>query len=630
MKLKYTYTLFTLIMVLYFVPVSAQKSTKAKKTATKTTAKKTTSTKPASKAATKSAATKKQADTKSLGDQASATKAAIDTTKNGGGANGANGQNGGSLSEEIVITSAYKPLLADAVKIRRNPDLTDKSPYKAPLSYTPLDKRLEQNSEIKQLDAMKMPPIVDTVPYNNIVRVGIGNLKTTFAEGYFGNGQDMAMQVGGYFRHLAQSSSSYANQKSNKEEIGVYGKNIGETNTLSGRIDFVNKGNYFYGYDKDNPPATLDIAHQYFNTLSAEGEIAKNYKDVENDFTYALKLKGYVFGDRFKARENNLVLSGFLNQTINQFYTGLSASLDLSTQKDSLYSYNNSIVRLNPYIKFQGDNYKIDAGINIVDEFGFAGRFSLFPAAKLEYQVIPKYVRLFVEAKGDVNKSSLSDFYNYNPFLGQNLTIKNSVDKLDLSAGLKGTLAPGLGFKAIIYRNTVKDMPLFVSNFNFAKGQNRFAVIYDNGTATVSGFDGELDYKVSGDINLFGRVEFKSYKMASEEQPWNLPKFKLTAGTAVNINDKVKITGSLLVRGLANDRPNAAAFAATYGTTLPGPVVTTEISQFIDLSGSVEYRATKQISIFGRVNNILNSTNQTWLYYPDYGFNIFGGASYSF
>jgi len=624
MKLKYTYTLFTLIMVLYFVPVNAQKNTKAKKA---TTTKKTSTTK---KTATKPAATaKKQVDTKSLGDQAAKT-AAADTTKKGGGANGANGQNGGSLSEEIVITSAYKPLLADAVKIRRNPDLTDKTPYKAPLSYTMIDKRLEQNSEIKQLDAMKMPPIIDTVPYNNIVRVGLGNLKTTFAEGYFGNGQDQAMQVAGYVRHFAQSSSAYTNQKSNKEEIGVYGKNIGATNTLSGRIDYVNKGNYFFGYDRDHPPAFLDIAHQYFNTISAEGEIAKNYRDVDNDFTYALKLKGYAFGDRFKARENNLVLSGFLNQTINQFYTGLSASLDLSTQKDSLYSYNNSIVRLNPYIKFQGDNYKIDAGINIVDEFGFHGRFSLFPAAKLEFQVIPKYVRLFVEAKGDVNKSSLRDFYDYNPYLGQNLNIKNSVDKLDLSAGLKGTLAPGLGFKADVYHNTIKDMPLFVSNFNFAKGQNRFAVIYDNGTATVNGFNGELDYKVSGDVNLFGRVEFKTYKMASEEQPWNLPTFKLTAGTAININDKVKITGSLLLRGDASDRPNANAYKATYGVNLPTPVLTAPISQFFDLSGSVEYKVTRQISVFGRVNNILNSTNQTWLYYPDYGFNIFGGASYSF
>jgi hypothetical protein len=35
-----------------------------------------------------------------------------------------------SLSEEIIVTTAYKPVLADAVKIRRNPDLEDKSPLK--------------------------------------------------------------------------------------------------------------------------------------------------------------------------------------------------------------------------------------------------------------------------------------------------------------------------------------------------------------------------------------------------------------------------------------------------------------------------------------------------------------------
>jgi hypothetical protein len=628
MKFKYTYTLFTLIMVLYFVPANAQKSTKSKKSTATKTVKKAAAKAPA-KPAAKPAATKKTTEAKSLGDQAAKTNVA-DTTR-GGGAGGTNPSNGSSLSEEIVITSAYKPLLADAVKIRRNPDLEDKTPYKAPLSYTPMDKRLEQNSEIKQLSAMKIPMQLDTLPYNNIVKGAIGNLKTTFLEGYFGNGADQAMQVGGYVKHIAQSGSTYDKQKSNKEEIGVFGKNIGDVNTLSGRIDYSNRGNYFYGYDKFNPPLKLDVAHQYFNTLSAEGEIAKNYKDVENDLTYAVKLKGYVFGDRFKARENNLVLSGFLNQTINQFYTGLSASLDLSTQKDSLYSYNNSIVRLNPYIKFQGESYKIDAGVNIVDEFGFASRFSIFPAAKLEYQVIPKYVRLFVEAKGDINKSSLRDFYNFNPFLGKNLNIKNSVDKLDLSAGLKGTLAPGLGFKADIYHNSVKDMPLFVSNFYFARGQNRFAVIYDNGTSTVNGFNGELDYKASGDVDLFGRVEIKSYKMASEAEAWNLPKFKLTAGTAININDKVKITGSLMFRGATYDKPNAAAFTATYGVTPPaGTSVLSEVSQFVDLSGGVEYKVNKQISIFGHVNNILNSTNQTWLYYPDYGFNIFGGASFSF
>jgi hypothetical protein len=603
MNLKYIYTLLTLIMVLCFVPAIAQTNHKAKKPVAKVVKKK-----PA-----KANTPQPKASAKSLGDEAA--KITRDTTKNGGQANG-NG--GNSLSEEIVVTTAYKPVLADAVKIRINPDLEDKNPFKAPLTYIPVDKRLEQNTDIKPLVAMKRPAERDSVPTNNYIKAGLGSLKTTYGEAYFANGKDEALQIGGYLKHFAQDGNLYK-QDENTNQAGVFGKSIGAENSISGRIDYNYNSNYFYGYNQnDVPPPNLQVDKQHFSTISGEAELAKNYKDVENDFTYALKIKGYLWNNAYQAKENNVVLSGFLNETINQFYAGVSGSLDFSTQQDSLYNYNNSLIRINPYIKFQGDNYKIDAGVNIVDQFGFSSAFYVFPAAKLEYQIIPKYVRLFVEAKGDVNKSSLLDFTTINPFLGQDVPIKNSVDQLDISAGLKGTIAPGLGFKATIFRNMVKDMPLFVSDFDFTKGYNRFTVIYDDGKSRVNGFNGELDYKASEDLDIFGRVEFKDYQMATVAEPWNLPKFKLTGGAVIHISDKVDITGTLLIRGSAFD---------------PSPIATgapTLIGSFADLSGGVEYKATNKISVFVHVNNILNGTNQMWLYYPDYGFNIFGGVGFAF
>ena len=610
MKFKYIFTLLTLVIALYFVPAHAQTKHKAKtkKTAAKVVAKKAVAVK---KKTAKPVAAPQRSVAKNLGDAAASVK--IDTIKKGG----QNAENNGSLSEEIVVTTAYKPVLADAVKIRRNPDLEDKTPFKAPLVYQPLDKRLELNSDIKQLEAMKRPAEQDSILKNNYAKVGLGSLKTTYGEAYFNNGKDEALQFGGYLKHFAQNGNVYK-QNSQTDDAGVFVKSIGATNSVTGKINYNYRSNYFYGYDIYNPPVILQVDKQHFNTIGAEVELAKNYKDVENDFTYALKLKGYLFSDAFQAKENNLVLSGFLNETINQFYVGVAGNLDLSTQQDSLYDYNNSIVRLNPYIKFQGDNYKIEAGINIVDEFGFTSSFHLFPAAKLEFQVIPKFVRLFVEAKGDVNKSSLLDFSIINPYLGPNTTIQNSIDQLDISAGLKGTIAPGLGFKVSVFRNSVKDMPLFVSNFDFAEGYNRYKVIYDDGKSRVSGFNGELDYKASEDVDIFGKVEFKDYQMAGNYQAWNLPKFKLTGGTVLHITDKIDVNGSLMIRGSALDPGNVAA------------VLPSTVKSFADVSGGVEYKATKQISVFVHVNNILNGTNQQWLYYPDYGFNIFGGVGYRF
>lgn len=597
MKLRYTYILFTALTACYYLPASAQVKNNTKKGQKST---------PAS-----------QNNAKKLGDAAS--KTTQDTTKK------ANPNEAGAISEEIVVTTSYKPVLADAVKIRRNPDLEDKTPFKAPLSYSAIDKRLTKDNEIQQLEAMKRPPERDSIPTNNYVKGGLGSMKTTFGEGYFSNGADEALQVGGYVKHFAQGASIFPKQNESRNELGVFGKSITDEHTLRGTINYKRRGVNFYGYNRDiEPQLQFDPQKQTFNTISAEGELAKNYRDVENDFTYAVKANGYIFNNAYNAKENNLVLSGFVNQTVKQFYAGLAASLDLGTQKDSLYSYNNSIIRLNPYIKFQGEKYKIDAGVNITKEFGLSSRFSIFPAAKLEFQVIPKYVRLFAEARGDINKASIRDFAETNPFIAENITLKNSADRLALSAGLKGTLAPGLGFKATFFRNRVKDMPLFIANFNTNSTNNKFAVIYDDGTATVSGFTGELDFKATDDLNIFGRAEFKDYKMDTEEQAWNLPKFKLTAGTIIRISDKVNINGSLLIRGNAYDR-----IFDPLSTTFTEPRAV-EIKSYVDLNGGAEYKATKQLSIFVQVNNILNNTNPTFLYYNNYGFNIFGGVGYAF
>ena len=627
MKLHYYYTLLTLLFVLHLATANAQtkrtvrkapaishakhivKKAHAKKAVAKKVApKKVIATKTPVKPIVKpTAATRKTIEAKNLGDAVN--KAANDTTKKGAD------NNQGELSEEIIVTTAYKPVLADAVKIRRNPDLEDKIPFKAPLNYTTLDKRLTKDEDIKQLSAMKIPAEKDSALTNNYLKVGAGNFKTTYGEFYINNGKDEALQAGGYLKHFAQDGNIYKQDES-KDAIGVFGKSITNTNALSGRIDYSYNTNYFYGYDPSYPPAKFNPAEQHFSLISAEGEIAKNYQDVDNAFTYALKLKGYAFSNAFHAQENNIVLSGFLNETVKHFYAGISASADLSTQNDSLYSYNNSLLRANPYLKFQGNSYKIDAGINIVDQFGFSSNFYIFPAAKLELQVIPKYVRLFAEVRGDVNKTSLLDLANKNPFLGQNVPIKNSVDKLDISAGLKGTLAPGLSFKADVYRNSIKDMPLLVSNFTTEV--NKFTVVYDNGNSTVNGFNGEIDFKPADELDLFGKVDFKNYQMASQAEAWNLPKFKLTAGGVINISNRVKLTGSMLIRGSAYDR----VFNPTQSIV--------NIKSFADLSGGVEYRVNKKFYIFGQVNNILNTKNQTWLYYPDYGFNIFGGLGFSF
>ncbi len=611
MKLKYILTVLLFGLILRSVPaISQQKPVQKKKT---DKAKKVTPAKTIVPAKTKTPAKKSTVKT-----------ASADTVKKAGNKSPKKPeQPQQSLNEEIVVTSAYKPVLADAVKIRRNPNLDDKQDFKPAFSYTNLlDKRLDNNTGIRPLNAMQIPKTADDTLYNNYAKLGLGNLTTTFGELYLDNGRDPALQYGGYAKQFSQKGS-LPDQKASRQEVGVFGKSVGDNNSVSGRINYTRRNNYFYGFDQANPPTNLIPGKQHFNTIEGEAEIAKNFKDVENDFVYAVKVSGYVFNNAYQAKENNILVDVSLNQTINQFYAGLNASLDAGSTKDSLYNVSNNILRANPYLKLQGENYKVDVGVNLVSEFGTKSSLRLFPAAKIEFQVVPKYIRIFGEARGDIDKTLLRNLSETNPFLDQNIDIRNSINRLTISAGLKGTVIPGLGFKAAFIRQSITGLPLFVNNFNFSRGQNKFAVIYDGGKSTVTGFNGDLDFKASETVDVFGKLEYRKYRLATEAQPWNLPTAKLTAGTNIHINKKVTINGALLIRGETKDR-----LAQPASSSLGYKIIT--LPSYADLSGGADYKISKRFSVFVQANNLLGNKYQTYLYYPANGFNIFGGLSVGF
>lgn len=60
------------------------------------------------------------------------------------------------MAEEIEVVRPYKPVLANAAKIRRNPDLNDAPTFKPVLNYQILDKKLELNTDIRTLQYQQL------------------------------------------------------------------------------------------------------------------------------------------------------------------------------------------------------------------------------------------------------------------------------------------------------------------------------------------------------------------------------------------------------------------------------------------------------------------------------------------
>lgn len=535
-----------------------------------------------------------------------------------------------TLTEEVEVIRAYKPILAEAVKLRRSPDLDNLKTYKARYNYTISDSKLELNSDIQKLQAQEMANIKQTELINNYAKFGVGNLATLLGEAYINIGKDEALQAGAYFRHFSQEGR-LNKQNNNTQELSAFARSIGNKAILNGKVYYKRHGLYFYGFDEQNPLLNPNPAKQTLSFFEAEGEAISKFNPDENALSYAAKANVYLFSDRYDANEKALNLSGYLNKRISGFNLGLAAAAELGATKNTNVNVANNLLRLNPYLKLQTKGVKITAGINFVQEFGSFSNTRIFPAVTADFTLIPDFLQVFGELKGDVNRTTLKSLTNENPFLNTDINIQNSVEKISISAGIKGTGGPGFGYKARIYNKKITDMPLFVNNFNdFSK----FDVIYDFGDMRLVGLEGELSVQVSDNLKWTGKLNFEDYKAAAEKASYFKPQMRLNSNLMWAFDKKITFSANVVIQGDSKAKVYTANPLNPNGYYPPTPDLTKEkvvtISGFADLGLGIDYRINNKFSVFAKANNLLNNQYSRYLYYPQYGFNIFGGLSYSF
>ena len=524
------------------------------------------------------------------------------------------GAQSANVTEEIEVIRPYKPVLADAVKIRRNPDMNSTKPFKPVLSYSVIDKKLDLNSNIKELQAQKIKDEPSLVLSNNYVKVGAGNFNTAHAEAYFNAGSDEALQAGAYFKHLSQQGNLEKQQFSN-QELGIFGRSVADLYTIAGNLSYDRQSTFFYGFVPSSS-IPIDMSKQRFGTIAAEAEIMNNYSE-SSPFNYAASINAYQFNNIDDARESSVLLKGYLNKEINLFNIGLNGSADFTSTKDASYDLGNNILRANPYVNFKGKGYDLKLGANIVQEFGTNSRLNIFPSVSAEFPVVPEYAVVFAGVNGDVLKTSVRDLALENPFLSKNLAIKNSVESMNIQAGVKGNVGAEFGYKIMGYYKNIDDMQLIVNNQTIV---NRFDVIYDNGKSSIFGLEGELNFKASDVFIIGGKAQVFKYDLANQTHAWFKPTVRLISNARAQVNQKLFLDAEVLFQGETYARVNAAGGGLT-SSTLKG---------FIDLSAGAEYKVHNKIGVYLRANNLTGQTYQRYLYYPKMGLTLLGGVNYSF
>lgn len=403
--------------------------------------------------------------------------------------------------------------------------------------------------------------------------------------------------------------------------------------------------------------ANMDYTHQFNNV---DLNIAANFglsnfnlapnepgkqKFTEADFHLGVKSTDETYPVQFKAetnfmmynRQNNNLM--FFNETLGETQIrtkGLVSgaisdeqSINIGLDMRNIF-YNKDLklneipvykdrttLDLNPYYKLHSDNWNLRIGANVDFSFGSGKTLRVSPDVVAQYIFSESYV-LYAQATGGKLVNDFRRLEILCPYALPVNAIQDTYEQFNASLGFKASPYPGLWFNLYGGYQDLKDdlyqvseevdnnvgpdsepMPYQFLNMAMTNSHNFYAgmkisyeykdIVALSASGTYRNWDTKEDYalllKPACEFNF--NATFKPVKELS-----------INIGYDYIGREDVKELGKL--------------------------------SAVSDLYAGASYNVFKGVSVYARINNLMNKKYQYYLGYPTEGFNFIGGLSFSF
>jgi hypothetical protein len=542
---------------------------------------------------------------------------------------------------EYVIQGIYNPTLADAQKIDLRPEPIDTVLPTIPVRYDLLPVVAETPARVDSLAAARLTVEAKQQRlYKAFAKAGFGLYTTPLAEFYFDQARS---RKNGYGVHLKHFSSQGGLKDAGPSDYSfnaaeAYYRHFLPEHEASGALLFDRRAVSYYGYQATDsvrrlidfmPGKAVDAQRQVYNDLGFKARLRSLYRDSTR-IAHDIALEAHAFSNLGGSRETNLRVGAEVGKQEGAEYYSGTLLIDNNAYKGDIadtlgtFRQNGTLLGLSPAVRTVGQRYFVKAGAGMyVDALG-STTFHFFPQVYAHYALFDNILVPYVGLDGNRRRNSFRSLSRENPWLTRGPALRNTSTLFDVYAGLRGSFMNNLGFDVRVSRSTLEDMPLFV-NVPTAPFGDRMSVVYDE--VDILNVSGQLTYSRNEDLRLSARIDLYSYAIKLQDQPWNLPPYKLTFAARYSLRDKLLLKAEALFLG---KRP---AYRAPDLSGSNGGVVTAnkvDLDGFLDLYLGVEYRYTKRLSLFFDFSNLTASKYERWYNYGVQRGLIMGGATYSF
>ncbi len=543
-----------------------------------------------------------------------------------------------NLKREVTLYNPYKPSLADAKKKNYLPEINDTARVYPVFSYEVVSKPFTPTYSISPIKSASL--LSDPLPrlYKSYVRIGIGNNNTPLGELSISNHRSRKGAIGFYARHYSSNGKVPLENKQRvfagfmDNDASLYGKRFFRKSYIDLSANFLQKTRYAYGYNTIEPFEFIkkNIKLDYYDVGAAASFSSLNLDSSDLSFDFGL---AYDFFHNTRDRTmNHIGFKGSMSRLYQGFYVGSGIKIDHYRLSESLDLEPKYILSLSPYVRKSTEQWNFNIGIQLSVEKNLENSAKVYfhPDVRFGFSIVPEYMRFFAGLAGKLENNEPLKIISENPYLvpdGSLFRIPNTNHSLIISAGLKGNNGLGGNYLASVSYSLINNLLLY-SNVVYpdtvgsVERGNHFIVIPDDGE--VFNIHGEFTASITKRLSFNASANYYKYTLSANPHAWNKPEWDGKLGFYYNLRNKIIAGTDITVLG---SRKLMVSQSPTGWMTLEPSVF--EEPVHLNLGFSAEYRYTKILSFWFKINNVSWDRYYEWAYYPSQMFNFMLGFSYS-
>ena len=366
--------------------------------------------------------------------------------------------------QTIDITSSYKPVLRNAVKINLSAAPLSADTSRPRLAYDIPAQNLffaYQPISLKPLALMQDTGLL--LGIRNYAKVGFGNFSTPYiaAAVSFGDGKKSLLNIYGNY---ISSKGKITNQNFSELELKGTGSFFTAKNEAYGSAGINARQYYLYGYD-----------HSLHNF--ARDSVSRKYQDffvsagfrntAVNDFNvnYDPHITAHIFSRENKINESTLNIEAPVEkkfgESVSLKVTGRADLTNLTNKTTTNNtSISNNLFQIAPELVYYSDRFTFHGGVT---PSWNKGVLSVLPNIYGEAQLQNKVLMVQAGWVGRFINNSFRSLSTFNPYIADPAFLSNTKE-VQYYGGIKATLGKHFSFNAKAAFITYNNIPLFVND----------------------------------------------------------------------------------------------------------------------------------------------------------------------